>query len=74
METDWRRVYIVKLDVLIVPCGMETLEAQKALEIANGINCTLRNGNRSTRRITSTISYVLIVPCGMETKYGACKD
>ena len=46
METDWRRVYIVKLDVLIVPCGMETLEAQKALEIANGINCTLRNGNR----------------------------
>ena len=54
-------------DVLIVPCGMETVPNKILSGLRFGINCTLRNGNEITKIKNDLEGDVLIVPCGMET-------
>ena len=55
--------------VLIVPCGMETLLRDLFTIAKDGINCTLRNGNKNTGSACCAPHGVLIVPCGMETGF-----
>ena len=43
----------VYADVLIVPCGMETRFEEYGNLSAFSINCTLRNGNRTSEGVVS---------------------
>ena len=56
------------IQVLIVPCGMETGLVIMDSYCSGCINCTLRNGNLVRVRYHPLENVVLIVPCGMETK------
>ena len=49
METTSEGVVSYDVDVLIVPCGMETGKRFDTDGLLQSINCTLRNGN-CTRR------------------------
>ena len=67
METDILRRAKKMVDVLIVPCGMETRDKFYFFHFIFCINCTLRNGN--WREIAST-SYVPGINCTLRNGNG----
>ena len=46
METEMNKLICADKEVLIVPCGMETIVLENITDEYACINCTLRNGNK----------------------------
>ena len=70
METTIHIGDVTQVDVLIVPCGMETqpFSLVRGFYVVLIVPCGMETAEQDERGATDY--QVLIVPCGMETQYG----